>query len=222
MTKIKICGITNKKDAQICINSDVDYIGLNFYKKSLRYIFKKNFSNFLLKINKENTKFVGVFVNKSIKKIIEIVDKFNLDLIQLHGDENNKFIEKLRHALASNNFDKVKIIKAIRIKDNSKKNLNFDCDYLLFDTYSEKKYGGTGQTFNYNFFLQKKIIKDYFLSGGLNPENIDEALKLDPYAVDINSGIEKSPGIKDHDKLKIIVNKIRKSSRHNEPLRRKI
>jgi phosphoribosylanthranilate isomerase len=217
MTKIKICGITNKEDALACVKFNVDYIGFIFYKKSPRYIYQKKAKGIIKTIGKEynnfNTKFVGVFVNEDIYKIIKIIQNCDLGLVQLHGDEDNYYIKKLKKELINNNLRKIKIVKAIRLKNKFNNNFDYDSDYLLFDTFSKEKYGGTGKTFNYDLIKNnlKKINKRFFLSGGLNSNNIETAFKLNPYVLDINSGVEKFPGKKDHKKLREIVEVIKKS-----------
>ncbi len=196
IVKIKVCGITNLEDALFCIKNKIDYIGFNFYEKSPRYILPKKAKEIKDKLPRSKTKFVGVFVNESIAGLCKIAREVGLNLLQLHGDENSKYILNLRCK-----FPKAKIIRAIRVKE--KASLGgigaISSDYILFDNYSRNKYGGTGASFYFNFL--KGISRGFFLSGGVNAMNLHNALKLMPFAIDVNSGIESTPGKKDSSKI---------------------
>ena len=199
MAKVKICGITNYEDAINAVNLGADYLGFNFYKKSPRCIEKSKANNIIAKLPK-NVKIVGVFVNERIDKIRDAVDFCNLDIVQLSGNENTKFISELKKILNK----KIKIIKTFRIKNQNgvngiKKNM---ADYMMLDAFKKGIYGGTGTKFNWK--IAKHINKkNLFLSGGLNPSNIKTAIKIaNPYAVDVCSGVEKSHRKKDFEKIK--------------------
>ena len=199
MAKVKICGITNYEDAINAVNLGADYLGFNFYKKSPRCIEKSKANNIIAKLPK-NVKIVGVFVNERIDKIRDAVDFCNLDIVQLSGNENTKFISELKKILNK----KIKIIKTFRIKNQNgvngiKKNM---ADYMMLDAFKKGIYGGTGTKFNWK--IAKHINKkNLFLSGGLNPSNIKTAIKIaNPYAVDVCSGVEKSHRKKDFEKMK--------------------
>ena len=149
---------------------------------------------------------VDVFVNESIKAIVEITTESQLDIIQLHGNENEKFILQLRQILGNN----IKIIKVIRIGNQSfdelQKTINQQpstVNYLLFDTDS-KTFGGTGKTFDWQILNEIEIPIPYFLSGGISLENIHQLSTINhqPLALDINSKFETEPGIKDLEKIK--------------------
>jgi len=195
-TKVKICGITNYKDAKICIDAGADALGFVFYKNSKRYITPIKAKEIIRKIPPFISK-VGVFVNENFENIIEIANLIKIDYIQLHGYETPEFCKKI-----SNYYP---VIKAILIKDENdlkqfkiyKKYVNF-----LLDTKSES-FGGSGKSFNWNLILNyKEKIGNFILSGGLNKDNIVDAIKLlNPYAVDISSGVEKSAGKKDKRKV---------------------
>ncbi len=194
--KIKICGITNLEDAKAASKLGADYLGFIFYKRSPRYIGEDKAKNIISQIKKSNKdiKFAGVFVNESIEKISKIKKYSNLDFIQFHGDETNDFIKKLNEK---------NIIKAFRVRNNQdiREINNSLAKYVLLDAYHKSLYGGTGSTFNWGI-MPKIRNKKIFLSGGLNPDNIKKAVKLNTYAIDLSSGVEKSPGKKDHKKLK--------------------
>lgn len=197
MTKIKICGIINLKDAKDAVKLGADYIGFNFYRKSPRYITPKK-AKFIIKHIPKKVKKVGVFVNEKPSKEKEIAKELHLDMIQLHGNECSSHISFLKKKHE-------KTIKAIRVKDKSSLNSSAakKADYILLDTPQKGMYGGTGKTFNWSLAKTKKRV---FLAGGLNPKNVKTAIKLiKPFAVDVCSGIEKKPGIKDYKKMKLFI-----------------
>lgn len=207
-TKIKICGLKRKKDIEIVNKYRPDYIGFVF-AESKRKVIKEQAME-LRKILNSDILAVGVFVNEDIDKIVDLVEDKVIDLIQLHGDEDKEYIIKLREALSTKQID-AKIIKAIRVEsgDNVKEILmrNDLLDYILFDSYSSKEYGGTGQAFDWN--ILKDIKQPFFLAGGLNSENVNDAIKTcNPYVVDVSSAVE-TDGYKDEEKIKEFITKIK-------------
>ncbi len=197
MTKIKICGITNYEDAKNAADLGADFLGFNFYSKSPRYLDKNAAKSIINKIQ-DNIFKVGVFVNEDINKINEMMDFCNIDLIQLSGDEDSQYVNKLKKST------KKKIIKTFRIKNGFDiKNLDlFDSDYVMLDSFKEGFYGGTGERFDLNL-IKNADNKKLFLAGGLNDANVKEAIqKLNPFAVDVCSSIESEPGKKDFNKMK--------------------
>lgn len=205
MIKIKICGITKEEDALFAENAGADAIGFNFYKPSPRYISPADCALIAEKLSPFTSLF-GVFVNEDIAEVVHIVKMCGLSVVQLHGDEDEKYIKNLRSNI------KVKIVKVLRIKtEDDLIGLNdFGCDYLLIDSFC-KEYGGSGKVIDYN--LSEKALasgKKIILAGGLNPENISEIIdKLKPYAVDTASGVEISPGIKDDKKVKNFIDAVK-------------
>jgi len=197
MTKIKICGTTNYKDAMNAVNLGADYLGFNFYKQSPRYIKEQNAKIIIEKLP-QKTKKVGIFVNEDISKIKRTVNFCNIDVIQLSGEENPQFIMDLKKALPN------KVIKSFRVKKISGiKNINkYKTDYVMLDSFKKGLYGGTGTAFDWR--LAKNVDKKrLFLSGGLNSLNVKLAIhKIKPYAVDVCSSIEHYPGKKDFEKMK--------------------
>ena len=202
--QLKVCGLTKINQIQELISLNVDFLGFIFYEKSPRYVLH----HLSLKEIAEIPHFgkVGVFVNESIKAIVEITTESQLDIIQLHGNENEKFILQLRQILGNN----IKIIKVIRIGNQSfdelQKTINQQpstVNYLLFDTDS-KTFGGTGKTFDWQILNEIEIPKPYFLSGGISLENIHQRSTINhqPLALDINSKFETEPGSKDLEKIK--------------------
>ena len=210
-TKIKICGLKRKKDIDIVNKYRPDYNGFVF-AGSKRKVTKEQATE-LRKMLNSDILAVGVFVNEGIDKIVDLVEDKVIDLIQLHGDEDKEYIIKLREALLTKQID-AKIIKAIRVKSGDKKRcfknnskLITQIDYILFDTYSSKEYGGTGQAFDWN--ILKDIKQPFFLAGGLNSENVNDAIKTcNPYVVDVSSAVE-TDGYKDEEKIKEFITKIK-------------
>jgi len=152
-------------------------------------------------------KAVGVFVNESAAMIANICSRGIIDIIQLHGDEDEDYISTLIQKVST------PIIKAIRVKDADSLNTarQLACDFLLLDAYSDKGYGGTGKTFNWE--LAKSVDKPFFLAGGIHFENAKISIeKAHPYCLDVSSGVETN-GLKNRNKIKQIVNLVRNVSK---------
>ena len=195
MTKIKLCGLSRVEDIEVANILQPEFVGFIFYEKSKRYISPAQ-AETLKNILDKKISAVGVFVNEKISAVAEIA-KF-LDLIQLHGAEDENYISELK------NFTDKKIIKAVQIKnaDDLKLAENFSSDFILLDSGA-----GTGKKFDWE--ILKNFHQKYFLAGGLNPENISNAIKiLNPFAVDVSSGIE-TDGVKDAEEMKNFVEKVR-------------
>jgi len=200
MIPIKVCGITSFNNAQIVINCNPSAIGFIFYKNSVRYVDPNCIVSWIDKIP-ANIKKVGVFVNENINIIESIVSLLDLDYIQLHGDESPQYCSNLSRPV-------IKAIRVNKILDNS-----FLYEYnvyaILLDTYEVGIVGGTGKIFNWELALGLNIKMPIILSGGLNVENIIAGIDIvKPAAVDINSGVESSPGKKDFMKVKAIFKKL--------------
>lgn len=196
MPKIKICGLTRKPDIEAVNIALPDYVGFVF-AKSKRQINEKKAKTLKAYLN-PSIKVVGVFVNEDIRNVIKLCQSNVIDIIQLHGDENEDYIKELRDCVSN------KIIKAIRIKDpeDIERGMEFPCDYLLFDTYHARKYGGTGKSFDWSIIPNTKT--PYFLAGGINLDNIRQAIEYNPYCIDVSSGVE-TKGYKDAEKIMKIV-----------------
>ena len=204
--KLKVCGLTKMDQIQELISLNVDFLGFIFYEKSPRFVLNHLSLVEISEINHQGK--VGVFVNETVEKILEISEKSNLNFIQLHGDEDEEFIKRLRQSLSKN----IKIIKVIRIGNDFEKfkneiskisNLKSQISNLLFDTDS-KAFGGTGKTFDWQILNEIEIPIPYFLSGGISLENIHQlsTINQQPLALDINSKFETEPGIKNLEKIK--------------------
>jgi len=201
IVKVKICGITNYKDAAAALDMGADLLGFNFYAKSPRYIQPTKAIEIINKLP-GFIDIAGVFVNESIEQIKETKNLCQLDWLQLHGDEDPNFCKEfLSHD--------VKVMKAIRVKDQEdiKKADVFFTDAILLDAFDPEKYGGTGLTFDWNVIGH--INKRVFLAGGINPDNAAQAAELGVYGIDVCSGIEAGPGKKDHRKMKKLFENIR-------------
>ena len=203
--QLKVCGLTKMDQIQELISLNVDFLGFIFYEKSPRFVLNHLSLEEISEINHQGK--VGVFVNETVEKISEISEKAKLNFIQLHGDEDEEFVKKLRLSLSKN----IKIIKVIRIGNQSfdelQKTINQQpstVNYLLFDTDS-KTFGGTGKTFDWQILNEIEIPIPYFLSGGISLENIHQRSTINhqPLALDINSKFETEPGSKDLEKIKI-------------------
>lgn len=193
----KVCGITQLKQLQQLDGLDIDFAGLIFQKDSPRYVGDK-IAAADLKNSDFDLKKVGVFVNADYDEIMQVVEDYGLDVVQLHGEESPELCEELS--------EEVEVIKAFKVGDNKvsidELVADYDevCDYYLFDTASPAVAGGTGKQFDWKLLSKAKIEKPFFLSGGIG---VDDIAKLkafkhpDYYAVDINSKVEKEPGVKD-------------------------
>jgi phosphoribosylanthranilate isomerase len=194
IVKVKICGITNYRDAAVAVDMGADLLGFNFYPQSPRFVPPDK----AVKIINKLPAFidtVGVFVNASFEQIQETTEQCQLNWVQLHGDEDPQFC-RLFFSL------NVQTMKAIRVKDQSdiKRAEDFFTDAVLLDAYDPKKYGGTGLKFDWNII--GNISKRIFLAGGINPDNAAAAVELGVYGIDVCSGIESAPGKKDHRKMR--------------------
>lgn len=198
MTRVKLCGLTRAEDIEAVNRLEPEYIGFVFAKKSKRYVSPEKAAELKKLLNPE-IKAVGVFVDEDINKVANLLINKTIDIAQLHGNEDNSYIEKLKKLIDS------PVIKAFQIKsaDDVNKALNSSADYVLLDSGK-----GSGQIFNWE--LIKSINRPYFLAGGLDTENIQSAIKSNrPFAVDVSSGIE-TDGKKDLDKMTAFVNAVRK------------
>ena len=204
----KICGIKTVEHLNCCEKNNVDFFGMIFYNKSSR-----NISFELAYKLQENSKDlrikgVGVVVDKKISEVKSLIDNLKLKYIQLHGNENNEYIAEIKKY-------GTKIIKKISIdskEDLKKINIYKNADYFLFD-YKPKKTelpGGNAKSFNWDILLNLKIERPWFLSGGINVNNISIIKsKINPYGIDLSSGVEKELGIKDNDIINNFMDKLK-------------
>ena len=194
VTKIKICGITNVEDALLAVELGADALGFIFYRESKRYIRPERAHEIISKLPPFVTT-VGVFVNQELDEIKNIKEEAGFDLFQLHGDESPDFCKRLGRG----------VIKTIRVRGsiNPEEIESYPVQTVLFDTYSTKGYGGTGESFRWKVLKGLNSSKRIILSGGLSPENVSQAIRIvNPYGVDVSSGVEDYPGKKNPQRLK--------------------
>ena len=200
---VKVCGLKEMNNINQLNEIDIDLMGFIFYNKSSRFIDLEINISHITKMK------VGVFVNESLENIKKKIKNYNLNYVQLHGDETPKFSEKL--------MNYCKVIKAFRISEN----FDFDstnqytdcCDLFLFDTFS-KNFGGSGRKFDWNI-LKGFNKKKFLLSGGIDINSVDEINNIKNendflLGIDINSKFEISPGLKDIKKVNMFLKKLNK------------
>ncbi len=197
-TIVKICGITSPADALAAVEAGADALGLMFYEGSPRNISLKAAAEIVRAIPPFVVK-VGVFVNATEEEVSRAIGVCGLNIAQFHGDESPEFCQLFP----------VMTIKAFRVRDaESLKALpDYPTSAWLLDAYTADKLGGTGAKFNWDLAVEaKKLGRPIFLAGGLTPENVAEAVRqVQPYAVDVSSGVESAPGKKDPAKVRAFV-----------------
>ncbi|MFQ5840797.1 MAG: phosphoribosylanthranilate isomerase [Thermodesulfobacteriota bacterium] len=198
MTEIKICGITNLEDASYAAECGADALGFNFYAGSPRYVSPEDAKEIIEKIPDGITT-VGVFVNHDALEVKKTAEFCGLDLIQLHGDESPGYCRRFPSSL---------LIKAFspRDEDDLQKVSSYPVRAILVDAYDPSRYGGTGKRSDWRLAVRVKETHPLIIAGGLNPNNIREAIAIvSPHAVDVNSGVESLPGRKDPQKVRTII-----------------
>jgi len=199
MTKIKICGLSRMEDIEAVNAAQPDYIGFVF-AASKRQVDMAT-ARTLKQALDPGIETVGVFVNHPVAEIIALAEQNIIDIIQLHGDEDEATVRLLQTQTG------LPVIRAFRVKDQTDIRATA-ADYRLFDTYDPSQYGGSGAAFNWD--LLQGVTGDFFLAGGLNIDNIAAAIQqVRPYCVDLSSGVE-TDGFKDREKIIEIVEMIRK------------
>lgn len=197
--RVKICGITNLADARVAVEAGADALGFNFYEQSPRFVLTKTAAE-ISRALPPFTLRAGVFVNASEDLVRRAIGECGLDLLQFHGDEPPDFCTQF--GLMS--------IKAFRIRDAAslKELTRYQTDAWLLDAYASDTFGGTGEKFNWNLAVEaQRPGKPVFLAGGLTPENVTEAIRqVQPFGVDVSSGVESSPGRKDHARVRAFIN----------------
>jgi phosphoribosylanthranilate isomerase len=202
VVKVKICGIANLDDAMAAVELGTDALGFVFFKDSPRYIPVEKAIQIIKSVPSFTTT-IGVFANESAENVEKIASVTGIDVIQLHGDEPP-------HACKCSR----RVIKAIRVKSleslDPLKTYNKFVSAFLLDTYSPGVLGGTGQIFNWDIAIEAKQFGKIILAGGLTPDNVAEAVRrVQPYAVDVSSGVEAKKGKKDHRKMKLFIEKVK-------------
>lgn len=206
MTQIKICGITRREDALAAADRGADFLGFIFVPSTPRFIEPERAAEIAAAVRDGRAnppKFVGVFRDASVDYVREIASIVGLDLVQLHGTEGNDEVEALG----------IPAVKAFRVGDTlPDTTAHPDAEWLLFDTFDERRAGGTGRRFDWSLLAVYGRQKPFFLSGGLTPDNVAAAISLvRPDAIDVASGVEAEPGIKDHEKLDRLFERVRRA-----------
>jgi phosphoribosylanthranilate isomerase len=205
-----MCGMTREKDVEAGVNLGLDALGFIFYEKSPRNVFP----DFVRAVVSKTPPFVdcvGVFVDRDRKEVEEIVEYCGLSYAQLHGKEDPKYCERVERSASP-----CHVIKAFRVGSESKRDDFSPYDDLvhgyLLDTYVKGNAGGTGSRFDWNIIERLDLQRPIILAGGLSPDNVEEAIcSVSPFGVDVNSGVEIEPGIKDHSRISEFVRKVRQT-----------
>jgi phosphoribosylanthranilate isomerase len=205
MTLVKVCGITNLEDALAAVETGACLLGFNFYARSPRCISPEDARRIVERVP-EGIVCVGVFVNESSPEdVLKVARKSGISAVQLHGDETPEFCRALEGFTT---------IKALRVKKNYTVETAsaFGTDAVLLDAYAPDAFGGTGHTFDWTLArATREVVARLFLAGGLKPSNVAEAIEaVGPYAVDVCSGVETSPGQKSLPLMRDFINAVRK------------
>ena len=196
--KLKVCGITSLDDALMCVECGAAYLGFNFYPKSPRYIAPAA-ARAIIEQLPAHVESVGVFVNEpEPKDVLRVMAASGVSIAQLHGDEDATYCAAVGAE---------RVIKALRVGPDfyPKQVLDYPAMAILLDAYDKRLYGGTGKTVAWDVAREAAAYVTLFLAGGLSPDNIVEAVEaVAPFAVDVNSGVESAPGVKDVAKLKTL------------------
>ncbi|TAA74043.1 MAG: phosphoribosylanthranilate isomerase [Candidatus Electronema aureum] len=206
--RIKMCGTKKLEDALAAVEAGIDALGFIFHKKSPRYV-EPETAWIIIKQLPPFVDTVGVFVDRDREEVEEIIRFCSLNYVQLHGQESPDYCEKLSHSAAP-----CRIIKALRVGAQLRaEDVAPYSEYVqgfLLDTYQKGQEGGTGQTFDWSLIKPLRLQRDFILAGGLDANNVCKALEAArPYAVDVNSGVEISPGCKDHQRIRDFVRQVR-------------
>jgi len=196
---VKICGITRLEDAEAAVACGADAIGFVFWPKSPRYVDVARARDIVTSLSQDVTT-VGVFVNQPADEVNRVATEVGLGLVQLHGDENGDYVRSIERA----------VIKAVPFSAEAWTGPVAFADWLLnvrilLDVHDPVRRGGTGRTIDWTRAGEYAKELDVILAGGLTPENVGEAIaRVRPYGIDVSSGVESAPGIKDHARLKAL------------------
>lgn len=204
MTKVKICGITRLEDALAAAEYGADALGFVFYKASPRYIDPKDAARIVKKLPPFVTP-VALFVNEKEETVMAVLRTTGIAVIQFHGDETPAYVSSYGQ----------RVIKAIRVVSEASLNAvhDYDVNAFLMDAYSPDLFGGTGAVFNWDLLKERNLSERVILAGGLTPDNVAAAVAgVIPYGVDVSSGVEISPGIKDHLRMRAFIENAKKKN----------
>lgn len=203
-TRIKICGITRLEDALFAADKGADFLGFIFVPSTPRFVEPERAAEItaVLRDRESRPRFVGVFRDASPAYINEIATLAGLDLVQLHGAETDDDIRAIS----------VPAIKTFRVGDTlPDTTAHPSAEWFLFDTFEERRAGGTGRRFDWSLLAMYTRTKPFLLAGGMSPDNVAAAISLvRPSAIDVSSGVESEPGVKDHEKLEKLFERVRR------------
>lgn len=205
ITKVKICGITSVEDAAAAVDAGADALGFIFYRKSPRYIEPAMAKRIIMSLP-PLVAAVGVFVDEEQQTVRNLMDDCGLSLAQLHGQESAAYCQELGRP----------VLKALRVKDRSSFLALAECQGragvrgFVLDAFSDQAYGGTGQVIDWQLAAEAARAAHILLAGGLTPDNVAQAIQsVQPYGVDVSSGVEREPGKKDHEKVRAFIRAVR-------------
>ena len=205
ITKVKICGITSAEDAAVAVEAGADALGFVFYRKSPRYIEPLVAKQIIMGLPPLVTA-VGVFVDEEQQVVRSLMDDCGLALAQLHGHESAVYCQELGRP----------VLKALRVKDRSSFLALAELQGragvrgFVLDAFSDQAYGGTGQVIDWELAAEVARAAHILLAGGLTPDNVATAIQsVQPYGVDVSSGVEREPGRKDHEKVRAFIRAVR-------------
>jgi phosphoribosylanthranilate isomerase len=210
--RIKFCGITSLSDAELAVEHGAWAIGLILWPGSKRAADPPEAARIARQLRRQ-VEIAGVFVNQSLDDVERLADTIGLSLIQLHGDEGPSYANEIARRTGA------KVIKAqsVRLASDVVAIQAFRTDFHLLDTHRDGLRGGTGETFDWDMVSRRYSKVPLILSGGLTPDNVVAAIdKVHPFAVDVASGVEASPGVKDPDKLKAFAAAVRSTAEEGE------
>ncbi len=204
MTKIKICGVTREEDAIFCAEQGADFLGFIFVPSSPRFVEPEHAAAIAARVreSEKHPKIVGVFRDASNDYIREINSLVGFDLVQLHGSETDDDILNLG----------ITAVKTLRVGETLPDTHTCpNAAWLLFDTYDDRRAGGTGRRFDWSLLALYERSKPFFLSGGITPDNVVAGISLvRPDAIDLASGVESAPGVKDPTKVAKLFERVRR------------
>lgn len=202
---VKICGLTRVEDALVAAEEGASFLGMIFFAGSERCVSVDRARAIADAVRRKfpdetRPRLVGVFVNQDLEEMVDVGESVGLDLIQLHGSESPNICARTQRPF----------IKAFRVSDAVPDTSAYQCEWVLFDTYSPKMAGGTGQPFRWELLDGWPRRQKFLLAGGLNPDNVASAVeRVAPDAIDVSSGVEDAPGFKNHDKIRKLFDAVR-------------
>ena len=204
MTKIKICGLRREEDALFAADAGADFLGFIFVPSTPRFVEPERVRDIAVQLRERETRprLVGVFRDASAEYIHEVASVAGIDFAQLHGSESDATIRDLG----------IPAIKTFRVGEHLPDTSQHDsAAWILFDTYEERRVGGTGRRFDWSLLAGYPRTKPFLLAGGITPENVGAAISaVRPDAIDVSSGVESEVGVKDHSKIERLIFRIRR------------